>query len=251
MESYGSFKVDFIRDAFSQLRISGITVEPTPDDLELALMRLENMAHQWFARNICTSYNFEDTPDPNTETGVPRKYSQAFATNLAVRLIPDFNKQVPLVLQTQASASLSFASTQSGIDRLNEVPYPDRQPIGSGNARWYGRWYRFYRQSDLAPNSCATNRMVSNDIQDYVEDYTDYLIENEYIESFAITTDPKLDLLFSETDGEQVKYRIQAGDATGKQQVTISVRTNQDRVTTRFIFFELTQDSTDTAGDLT
>jgi hypothetical protein len=65
-------KVDLISGAYSKLRISGLTVQPTPEDLELALTRLENtMAEIEGARNICLGYNFEDQPDPNSVSNIP------------------------------------------------------------------------------------------------------------------------------------------------------------------------------------
>ncbi len=36
-------KVDILNDAYSKIRISGLTVTPTPPDLELSLNRLESM----------------------------------------------------------------------------------------------------------------------------------------------------------------------------------------------------------------
>ena len=112
-------KVEIIIDAYSQLRISGITVQPTPEDLEVALMRLENMMAEWQTR-VCVGYNFEDNPDPNTEINVKRAFWHCLATNLAVRLIPDFNKAVPQVLMMQASSSYSAMSGSIALDRLNQ-----------------------------------------------------------------------------------------------------------------------------------
>lgn len=254
-----SFKVDFIKDAYSQLRISGITVEPTPDDLELALMRLEAMAAQWEGRNICANYNFEDQPDPNSETNVDRKFAQAFSTNLALRLVPDFGKTPSQVLASQASASLSYISSATALNPLNEVPYPSRQPVGSGNSLRYYRWWRFYHQFEGAPNNCDTNLMTVGDVNDYVETYDTYLQDNEYIASYAMTVSPGLELMEDETDGNKITYRIKAvSDAQGNdqqrftntQQVTIATKTNEDRVLTRFVYFKITDDGTRTAEAL-
>ncbi|MEE9311617.1 MAG: hypothetical protein V3V10_04315, partial [Planctomycetota bacterium] len=63
-------KGDTINSAYSRMRISGITAQPTPEDLEVALERMEGMAARWFKKNINTGYNFEDEPDPNSPTGL-------------------------------------------------------------------------------------------------------------------------------------------------------------------------------------
>ncbi len=245
MNMGNSLKVDFIADAYSQLRISGLTKDPTPDDLEVALIRMETMAAEWAKRNICSNYNFEDQPDPNSETWVDRAYAYAFSTNLAVRLIPDFNKQVPQTLISQASQSLSNMSAITALERLNQIAPPSTMPTGSGNTLWSERWYRFYRNINQAPNSCKTKIMVVGNVNDYFEDYETYLRDNEYIASFDIIVDPGLVLVSSETDGDRVDYRIEAAGSSlngGFSQLTISIKTNLDRVSTRFVNFSLTPD---------
>ena len=70
----GETKGDIINRAFSALRISGITADPSPEDLELALGKLENMAAELAGRNIHTNFAFEDDPDPNTPHNMERKF---------------------------------------------------------------------------------------------------------------------------------------------------------------------------------
>lgn len=251
-----SLKVDFVADAFSQMRISGLTIDPTPSDLELALMRLETMAAEWSRRNICAGYNFEDSPDPNTETLVDLAYWHAFATNLAIRLIPDFNKQVPQVLMQQASQSLSFISTQTALDRLNQVDAPVRMPLGSGNTFRYNRWWRYYRKANTAPNSCETKILVVGNIEDYTESFAAYLVDNEVIDTYDIVTDPKLEIVSESNTDEDVSFRIKASTGSssdndiGKQQLTISIKTDTGRVHTRFIFFDIKADPLNSTAGL-
>ncbi len=235
-------KVDFIIDAFSQMRISGITVDPSPPDLELALDRLEVMAGEWFGRNIEAGYNFEDEPDPNTDSNVPRMFKQAFSTNLAVRLIPDFNKQVPQVLIVQAAQSLSNLSGRSAVNRLKQVNYPSRQPRGSGNTLRYNRWNRFYRNQPDAPNSSFTNKIRIGDTDDFVEHFDAYLNGTEIISSFTIEADQGLTLGVSSNDTPDITYRV-----TGKsnatqgafQRVKIVITTDEGRVKTNYINFDV------------
>lgn len=238
-------KVDFINDAYSQLRINGLTVNPTPSDLELALMRLEDMAAEFHTRNIIVGYNFEDEPDPNTPSNVIRGYKQAFATNLALRLIPDFNKDPSGILILQASQSLSNMSGRVAMERLNQVQYPRRMGRGSGNTLRYNRWARFYRNVTLGTNNGATNTMFIGDINDFVEHFDAYLDSAETISSFDIVTDPSLTLVSSSNDSPDISYRIESGDLTTNQTpsgplVTIIITTSTGRVETRQIQFVLT-----------
>lgn len=240
------FKVDVISDAYSRMRISGLTLEPTPEDLELALTRLEDMMAMWESRNIIINYNFEDIPDPNTLTSVKAAYKNAMSSNLAIELIPDFNKEVPAVLYRQASASLDNVSGRVALERINQVPYPHRQPVGSGNSLRWNRWARFYRDYNYKPNVNMSETMFINDINDYMESFDAYLNQDEIIQSFDIQVDSGLSLENSSisSNGREISYRIKAVNGNNEyhdrvSQVTIVVTTDQGRVNTRRIFFSL------------
>lgn len=239
-------KVDVIKDAYSRLRISGLTVNPTPEDLDLALTRLEDMMSVWESRNIVINYNFEDEPDPNSITNVKANYKSAMASNLAVDLIPDFNKEVPTVLFNQASGLLDNVSGRTALERLNQVPYPNRMPVGSGNSLRWNRWSRFYRDWTKNINVNNSYQMFQGDVNDYTEQFDGYLTENEVIASFDIQVDTGLSLESSSISDNQtdVIYRIKAispvnDNGAYTSQVTIIVTTDLGRVETRRIFFSV------------
>jgi hypothetical protein len=240
----GTFdKIDAINDAYSQLRISGLTRIPTPGDLELALGRLEGMAAEWATRNICSGYNFEDTPDPNSASNVSKAFLQAYATNLAIRLV-DFGKQVPAMLMAQANQSLSNLSGRSAMDSINMVPYPSRQPRGSGNTLRYNRWNRFYRNQNVAPNDCATVDMFIGDVNDYVEHFDAYLNDGETLSAIEFSADTGITINSSSFTDNDVSYQIEAtgsNDTTPQDlQLTIIATTSSGRIETRVIIFAFT-----------
>jgi hypothetical protein len=239
----GNLKGDLINDGYSQLRISGLTVDPTPEDLELALMRLENMAHEWFVRNICAGYYFEDEPDPNTPHNVGRGHWQAFATNLAIRLVPDFNKDANPVLFAQASSSLSTLSAQSARDKLRNVQPPNRQPLGSGNTIRWSRWLRWYRPIVEAPLDCSTQQMQVGEIDDKKVDFTTYLRQGETISSYTIEATDGLTLSNDSLTTPVVFYTVEAVGNDEEQDnvdaVQVKVTTSDGRVEIRTIMFEV------------
>lgn len=244
-------KVDVITDAYSRMRISGLTVQPTPEDLELALTRLEDMLAEWESRNIVLSYNFEDEPDPNSLTNIKAAYKSALATNLAILLIPDFNKQVPPVLYNQAASGLDNISGRVALERLNQVPYPRRMPVGSGNSLRWNRWNRFYRDNSYKPNVSQSETMFVGDINDYVESFDAYLNEAEIISSHSIQVDSGLRVVSDAISSNQreIDYRLEATSAnnefnTNVSQVTIIVTTSSGRVETRRIFFSIERATT-------
>ena len=242
-----NLKGDLINGAYSQMRISGLTVNPSSEDIAVALRRLENMVSEFHERNICTGYNFEDDPNINTPSGIDRKFWYSFECLLAVRLLPDFgrgaqDKLDPMLLKS-ASAGLSFLYASTASPR--ETQYPSRQAIGAGNSLRYHRYRRFYTPVEEAPNTCETNKMVVGDIDDFIEHFDSYLIDPEMISSYTIEADTGLTIVSDSNEDPDINYQIQAVGNDGISsdaflQVKIIVTTDTGRVTTRVINFSLT-----------
>lgn len=232
-------KEDVIIGAYSQMRISGLTSNPSPEDLDTALMRLENMAREFSSRKMDAGYNFEVEPEAQSFLGVDPMFMHAYETNLAIRLIPDFNKEVPQALYAQASQSLSNLSARTAL--VSQTPYPRRQARGSGNTLRYYRWDRFYRTS--SPNPETQNKLRVGDINSYFEDFAGYLRENEDIASFVITPDRNLEITASSIDGTRINYTVSApsNDATSAQWVDIQITTTLGRVDKRRVFFDISE----------
>jgi P22 tail accessory factor. len=235
-------KVDRITAAYSKLRISGLTVIPNPSDLELALNELENMMAELASRGIEVGYNFEEEPDPNSDLNVPIEFWNMIATNLATRLIPDFNKDASPVLFAQASQSLSQASGICARNRIQQVAYPARQPVGSGN-RVYARWQRFYTDfRDLPPNAPSTLFIMQGETNDFKESFAAYLRTDEFIDSFEVTADTGFTVVSSVLLEGVIDYRLTAPvdlAANSWQQVKIKVTTTEGRVEIRIINFQV------------
>jgi len=230
-------KIEHIQDAYSQLRISGLTVQPSPADLDLALTRFENMmAELQDGRNLCLGYNFEESPDPATESGLDRYAYHFAATNLAVRLAPDFNKVIPQTLLAQASQSYSTVSAVIAAKNIRQVQAPSTMPVGSGNSR-YNNYYRYNTPSDQAVNNCDTKKLHTGDINDYLESFAAYL-DGETLSLFTLTASSGLTAVSSSISGDSVIYRIQA-DTVGYQTVVIVATTSSGRIEQRTIEFEV------------
>jgi hypothetical protein len=135
-------KLDLINAAYSKLLKSGVTQQPSPEDLELALFRLEEMAWEWDSRNLAPQYNFEDEPDLNSLAGIDNWQATAYYNNLAARLWPEFmNEDVNPRLFQDATQTLSNLSARLASKRTST--YAQRMPIGTGQ-RWLQRFRHFY-----------------------------------------------------------------------------------------------------------
>jgi len=242
----GDLKVDRINSAYSKLRISGITVNPTSANNKLALGKLEALMAELFTKNVCLGYNIEDKPDLNTKSGINKGFYESVDSVLAFRLMPDFGKgfkpDPSLISQAKDGSSHLFAATANP----NETQYPSRMPIGSGNSLYKNR--KFYYPQAQAPDSCLTNDIAYDpdnaNINDYVEHFDSYLKNSEVISSFTIEADTGLTIISSSISDDDIIYRIRAdGTDSGVSvlQVKIVVTTDDSRVITRVIDFQLTE----------
>lgn len=229
-------KIDLINSAYSKLRISGITVNPKGEEIGLALGELEDMMTELKGSGLCLGYNFEEAPDANTDAGLDRKFHNMVKTNVALRLIPDFNKVVPQTLLNQATQSLSAVSGMVALDNIRQVSAPSRMPIGSGH-QIRSRYQRYNEPQPVPANNCDTNYLKIGDINDYLESFHAYL-EGETITSFDITSTTGLSIESSSNTDETVSYRVEALSTTDIiQAATIKIATNTGRVTSRTIEF--------------
>ena len=234
-------KVDIVNEAYRQMRISGLTINPKPEFIETALSVLEGMmALLEEGRNLCVGYKFEEVPDANTEHGVRNSHFLMMATNLAIQLIPHFNKTVPQILYNLAGANYTTSSAIVAAANIRQVQAPRTMPRGSGNTNKYNRWQLFNRNEILAPNDCETNKIIVGEINDYAELFLAYL-KTEIIASFTIEVSAGLLLLISSNTDDTVSYRVQGvTNTTSFQSVLIKITTDTGRVEHREVAFELT-----------
>ena len=236
-------KIDIINNAFSRLRISGITKSPSGADIDLALGYLEDLAQELQGKNVVTGYNFEETPDSGSVHNLERKYWGPYADLLAIRLEPDYGKgsKSDARLDKNAKASLSFIMMATA--QMNQVQPPPRMPRGSGNTYKTDFSDKFYTD----PSAPVLNReiieMYIDDVNSFTENYTAYLNEGEDISVFTITADDGLTISGETNNTPDIDYTVTAdGNGTGEKEVLnlkISITTTDSRISTRFKIFNL------------
>ena len=221
-------KGEVIKNAYSQLKISGLTTNPLPSETANALGRLESMMAEYDSRNICLDYIFEQVPSLDSSTGVDIQFNQMMETNLAIRLVPDFGKKISnddslVQLKQQAVQSLSNASARSA--KVNRTNYPDRMAIGSGNTFRWNKWRRFYNQASDAPINCATISMQLNIVKTITESWVNELASGETIQSATITYTNGLTQQSTSNTTDSVVFTV-LSTLCGEQTATIEVITN-------------------------
>lgn len=239
-----STKGDIVKGMFSKLRISGITLIPSPDLDAEALNVMEDMMAELFERDMCMGYLFEDVPDPASEVGIKRGFENMIKTNLAMRLAANYGKTPSGTLAFDASQAMSNCQGRLLVDSTRQQEYPSRMPIGSGNQRITNQFYRYYGASTTPPVSCDTPQIAIDEINDYIERYHAYL-GAEVISTFTIDSTRGLVIQSSSNTDDKVLYRIKAvsGSELGVlQQVIIKITTDTGRIESRIVNFELTRD---------
>jgi len=226
-------KSDIINDAYSLIRISGVTVQPSAEDNELALGRLEGLAAEWASRGYDVGYKFSDVPDTGDPSGVDIAYKFAFSSGLALRVLTDFGKDIPPSLYASHGGAFSALAGATAITR--PTAYPARMPRGSGNRYWG------YVQVDDAPIAPDVKYIRVGGIAAYSESYKAYLNDGEIIDSVVLSADAGLTILAQalNTDANILTYSIQAGTTQGLQEIKITALTDAGRIEIRNSRFQV------------
>jgi hypothetical protein len=236
-------KAQIINEAYSALRISGLTLNPSANDVQLALLKLENMMHELLGQwNFDIGYNFQQVPSTSDFTGVSPQFTNTLVTNLAVRLVPDFGKMAEPALVAQATQSLKASIGIVTAYTTREVQPPRRMPAGNGQTFRGLFWNRYMWPVDLAPNVAATKTIIQGETQDYFEEYGPYL-KSAGIATFTIEADVLLTVVTSSVSGTRINYRLAAPanitDYGPWQQIKITMTDTSNRVDIRIINFNV------------
>ena len=223
-------KIDIINGAYSILRISGLTVNPTPEDVEVALDVLEDMAAEFDEKNICLNWNFEDTPDPSSEAGMKRQFNGSMKELLAYRMAVHFGKEPTQILMQLQMKAMSFLS--SATAKVRQTQYPRTQPRGSGNTFRNTRWQRFNHPQDRAPISCDTKVITLGGILDFVSDFS-YWLNGEAIQSYTTSVSNNIKILSDSESNGEISYRVECDEDAGSFEfIDFKLTTDTGRVQT-------------------
>lgn len=230
-------KIQLINAAFSELRISGITSGPTPDDIELALEALEDMMRPLCDKYPTLGYNFEETPNPNTLSGIPVIFNNAIQLKLGDTIGFRYGKTVD---QKRLSGAMAHLSA-----KLSPTPsYQNsaRMPSGRGNSWWNTFSDRMPPYETADPSSevmgLSDSRFVSVDLGDA-------FAPGETLASAVVTCDPQLAISGTATSGNTVTFTVTAQGTAGVNfrimiAITGTLTTVADRVLYVTVADELT-----------
>lgn len=246
-------KIELLNSTYSLMRISGLTVDPTPEDIEVGLHRQEDFMAELFGDTIDVGYVFEDNPEPNTESGVEKVHHRMLTAGVATSLCLDFGKDIPQKLSTMASVGMTTTINIIARQRITEVAYPSRMPRGAGNRR-YHRWRRYYPTTVVPATSAKNIDIFMGNIDDYSETFQyDLNAHGDTINNYTIHATNGLNIVSDSVSGDKfsIDYRVEAPVVAERvsaiERVTTTIITSSGRVLSTVRVFKVKQNSNTTA----
>ena len=232
-------KNDIILGAYSQLRISGITMIPSPSMLSLALGRLESsIAELHDIWNINLPYNFEDEPDLGSPHNLPKGLWNAVEVYLAFNLATDYGKQIPVTLAARLKGAVGALFKYSAT--APKVDYPSRMPAGKLACISSMATIPAYEET---PTKSSVVTMFIGERRSFTESFLTEMDGTEVIVSSVTDIDSELTLNSSSSTDYTVVYDITAaGSSDGSSsspRLKITVTTDANKVITRITEFNL------------
>lgn len=130
-------KRQLIEAAHAELGLADYVFDLPAEQLQLALRKLDGMMAEWDGMGLRLGYAIPGSVeggDLDTDAGIPDIAWETVSMNLAVRLAPQFGKQVSTETKAAAKRGLTMLL---GKVMPNEQTF-GRIPAGAGNKPW--RW---------------------------------------------------------------------------------------------------------------
>lgn len=177
-------KGELVAAAFRKAQISGITTQPTGDELAGAVETLEDMMRELKSKNACINYEYEDEPCLSTDSKIDPMWYHAVQSRLGLLLCSDYGIEPSATLQRQAAQAWSSMIGKKTLPRQNVQPRT--MPRGSGNTARMGVWSRYYGGDNRAPIDCDTITLDVGETYPLTVDFGIFLTSGETISSFEV-----------------------------------------------------------------
>lgn len=136
-------KIDIVNGMYKLIRISGLTSQAIPEEIETALQVADDLAGEIQSTlNLGWIQPLEyGTSDPDDFSGLSVQTVGPFKKLLALEIVDYFGKVAPITLQTNAANGMR--SLEQLLVTVRPSQNPATLPIGSGN-EWDYRTDKFY-----------------------------------------------------------------------------------------------------------
>lgn len=171
-------KGDLVNGALSIIRVSGLTVNPSPEEDTLATQEADDLAAELKGDGVNVNWQYPTDyglSDPTDTSGLIPEMAGGFKSLLAVRLLDYFGMQVTPALADRARRGLRTLEQITVSVPVSENP--STLPFGSGNEQDY-RSRRFYNEPAI--NNDA-DYVFKGDLLNYTEDFSPWLINETLV----------------------------------------------------------------------
>lgn len=127
-------KVDIVNGTYALMRISGITTNPSPSEISMAIQVADDLAAQLEIKNIKLGWiqpSEYGASDPNDNSGLSAGLAGPFKKVLAIELLSYFGKQATDVLVIMSRDAMSTLEQYAVV--VPKAQFDSTLPIGSGN----------------------------------------------------------------------------------------------------------------------
>ena len=238
-------KNELVLDAYEELRISGLTVTPSPSEITSAIRRMDNMILNWQNKGICLSYNKSagySSINPLQDSGIVDTNAYAIVMNLAKTLAPAYGKTA--ANETMSGAKDAYEGLFSReLTMREQTPY---LPTGGGESFFFGNrisgyCFNYFQTFDKnAPDYCTTKDIFTGQIEFYRVDFNHYLnrVEGDTIASFTVDDGEGVTILESSTIDGFIDLKAEGGKV-GFSPVLITITTTSGRVLPENVNFDV------------
>lgn len=130
-------KRDFVTAAFEEIGLASYVYDLQPEQMNMALRRLDSMLATWNAKGIRLGYPIPSDAngsDLDDDSNLPDAANQAVILNLAVQLAPGFGKVV--LPETKRGAKDAYNGLLSLMTKPLQQAFPGTFPRGAGTKSW-------------------------------------------------------------------------------------------------------------------
>jgi hypothetical protein len=183
------------------------------------------------------SYNFEETPDPNTLSGIPAWANNAIQLKLGDAIGWRYGKSVD---QKRLSAAMSHLSGK--LAKTPAYQPSSRMPAGRGNSEW-NTFSDFMPPYEVAEPSSEV--MGLNDSRFVSVDLGDVFAPGEVLASAVVACDPQLAISGAATSGNTVTFTVTAQGTAGVNfRIMIAITGDATTVADRVLYVTVSDELT-------
>ena len=163
-----SQKIGFIVDrAFSIAKIKKGNIDIEDDEMEIGIDTYNDIITQFNIDGISLAATI--VSDKDDETDIPDWAQEMIKTQIAIRLLDEFNRPLTPVLAERADRALRAVMRM--VSQQRGSAFPNTLPVGSGN---YGfRTNRFFPDRDCGDIKSGNNDFILDDEGQVMQDNTD------------------------------------------------------------------------------